>query len=318
MDHETRVKQKSNLPDEEMKALKELITLQKERKITIKKCDKGAGIMILDFEIYMKSCVEHLEEKQENENGETKPYYKKVDQITFEKAQAKLRKILEEGLNNEILSKSEFEAMWPDCKHPANFYCTFKVHKTHDHGEAPPVRPIISCCGSVQENPSAYVQYHLKEVAKKHKTYLQDTPDFIRKLEKFNKETKLPENAGLVTIDVKSLFTNIRHKEGIKTAREALEEREDKSVPTEYIVRILDFILNNNIFKFNGELFSQEIGASMGTKRAPDYANIFLAKRIDSKLEQIFEKYSTYSIDFMTFLKYMWELQRNFMKLWTK
>ena len=37
MDHENRVKQKSNLPDEEMKALKELITLQKERKITIKK-----------------------------------------------------------------------------------------------------------------------------------------------------------------------------------------------------------------------------------------------------------------------------------------
>lgn len=35
-----------NLPIEELNALKELITLQKERKIVVKACDKGAGVII--------------------------------------------------------------------------------------------------------------------------------------------------------------------------------------------------------------------------------------------------------------------------------
>jgi archaellum component FlaC len=59
-------------------------------------------------------------------------------------------------------------------------------------------------------------------------------------------------------------------------------------------------ILHNNIFLFNGDLYSQEIGAGMGTKPAPDYANIFLARRIDEKINQISEKYSDFqNIDFM-------------------
>ena len=86
-----------------------------------------------------------------------------------------------------------------------------------------------------------------------------------------------------MTLDVKSLFTNIAHKEGIKYTREALTERQDKNVPTEFIIRILDFILKNNIFNFDNQFFSQQIGATMGSKPAPSYANIFMAQRIDNK-----------------------------------
>ena len=53
LDPKNRNKVKSNLPDNEKEALKELIKLRRERKITIKPCDKGAGIRILDFEDYL-------------------------------------------------------------------------------------------------------------------------------------------------------------------------------------------------------------------------------------------------------------------------
>ena len=49
---------------EEVQALKELIKLERDRVIIIKPCDKGAGTLILDFNSYMKSCYEHLLEKQ--------------------------------------------------------------------------------------------------------------------------------------------------------------------------------------------------------------------------------------------------------------
>ncbi len=45
-----------NVPKEELEALNELTKLQKECKIIIKPCDKGAGIIVCDFEKYVKAC----------------------------------------------------------------------------------------------------------------------------------------------------------------------------------------------------------------------------------------------------------------------
>ena len=59
-DPRNRNKEDCNLPINEIHALKQLITLQKERKIVIKACDKGAGIMILDVKDYIKACYNHL------------------------------------------------------------------------------------------------------------------------------------------------------------------------------------------------------------------------------------------------------------------
>ena len=53
-------------------------------------------------------------------------------------------------------------------------------HKNHEVGKAPPERPIISVNGSVTENISAFVDYHIKSLAIQHFSYLKDTPDFLR------------------------------------------------------------------------------------------------------------------------------------------
>ena len=54
---------KNNFTNKEKYALKKLIQLQKDRIIVIKPCDKGAGIIVLDFKEYMRSCTDHLEAK---------------------------------------------------------------------------------------------------------------------------------------------------------------------------------------------------------------------------------------------------------------
>ena len=82
-----------NLPPEEIQALDQLIQLQKNRVITIKPCDKGAGIILLDFEDY-----------------------KKVDDNLIEETKAKIKEVLEEGLKNEFITNEEMEAMDPSDK----------------------------------------------------------------------------------------------------------------------------------------------------------------------------------------------------------
>ena len=57
-----------------MNALKDLVKLQKERKIVIKQCDKGAGLIILNFEDYMTAANKHLKETMVDETGKVKPF----------------------------------------------------------------------------------------------------------------------------------------------------------------------------------------------------------------------------------------------------
>ena len=60
MDPLKRNKIRCNIPIEEVNALKELTKLQRDRIIVIKACDKGAGIIILNFDDYLKVCYSHL------------------------------------------------------------------------------------------------------------------------------------------------------------------------------------------------------------------------------------------------------------------
>ena len=182
--------------------------------------------------------------------------------------------------------------MDPSEKFPAKFYETFKVHKKHNEGETPPERPIISASGSMTENIGLFVENFLREIANQHSTYLQDTPDFLRQIEALNKKEKLPPNAILVTVDVTALYTNIPQNEGLDAVKEALEENSNDDI-NKFIIKMLEIVLKHNIFEFNKELFIQLIGTAMGSRPAPSYANIFMAKKIDPVISEIAAKHES-------------------------
>ena len=77
----------------------------------IKQCDKGARVMIMDFDDYMKAAKEHLKETIEVKDGINKPYYEKVNEGDLVKAKQKITELLQSGYDNEIISKQELEAM---------------------------------------------------------------------------------------------------------------------------------------------------------------------------------------------------------------
>ena len=174
---QNRVKQRPNLPPDEAAGLKELIQLQKDRKICIKPADKGAGIIVLSFEAYMSSCYKHLNSVQKQKDGTYKRYYEPVeDPGLVDDVRKLIEDIIQEGLKEEYISEDYAEAMNPKDKGVGKFYQTFKIHKEHIAPHTPPERPIISCCGSMNENIGKFVEFHLKDVANVHSTYLQDTP----------------------------------------------------------------------------------------------------------------------------------------------
>ena len=146
MDPKNRNKVESNLKEEEKEALKVSINLQRDRQIVIKPCDKGAGIIILDFDEYMRACMEHLEAK--TVTGEK--YYKKVGDNVMKEAKIIITNIVKEAYDNDIISKPEYSAILPPEEEepvPGRFYCTFKVHNNYEHGKAPPTWGLVSSSG---------------------------------------------------------------------------------------------------------------------------------------------------------------------------
>ena len=77
------------------------------------------------------------------------------------------------------------------------------------------------------------MEHNIKELANKHSTFLQDTPDFLRNIEELNNKGELSNESILVSIDVTGLYTNIPQDEGLEAVKEALAEKDNLEVPTE-------------------------------------------------------------------------------------
>ena len=126
-------KEKCNLSLEEIEAIKILIKLQRERKIIIKPCDKGAGLIILNFNDYLKTCYEHLFSSQIKEGEDDKPYYEIVSPLKIEVVKTEIEAVLQEAVIDNIITKDEAKIISAKDKNPGKFYVLFKVHKkTHN------------------------------------------------------------------------------------------------------------------------------------------------------------------------------------------
>ena len=55
----------------------------------------------------------------------------------------------------------------------------------------------------------------------------------------------------------------------------------------------MELAQTSNIFEFNEDLWIQLVGVAMGTHPAPSYANIYLARRLDDKIEDLGRKYGS-------------------------
>ena len=67
-------------------------------------------------------------------------------------------------------------------------------------------------------------------------------------------------------------YPSIPHEAGLR----ALDRREEKKISTEDLVKMVEFVLKNNCFEFNGQVKHQISGTAIGTKFTPTYAWIFV------------------------------------------
>ena len=266
----------SNLTKEEREALDWLNNLQKDGLIVIQPADKNGGICVLDRKDYIEEANRQLTDTLVTENGNAEKYYEKSSEKKLKDQFKEIKKVIDEGIEEGYFSKEFGNNLLPEKPKASNLYLLPKIHKKFEN--IPKGRPIIAGCGSNTERISWLLDNIAKDSVKNLESYIEDTPDLLRTFEEINEAGNLPAGAKPYSIDIKSFYTNILLREGLKAFKENLEKRTDKSIPSEYLIKLLNLVMKCNIFKFNEEFWIQLIGTSMGTRVAPTYANIFMGR----------------------------------------
>ena len=252
-----------NLTKAEKNAIQELKNCND---IIIKPADKGAACVIMNTSDYKKEANRQL--------LDAKYYVKCKTDLTAKHATEVndlVQKMHEQG---EISSETkDYLSLDSDSTRTARFYMLPKIHKNK---LPPPGRPIVSGNGCPTEKISEFVDFFLNPLSKQFPSYIKDTNHFLQIL---GKHKNVPKGAFLFTLDIESLYTNIRHNVGIRFVQLALDKlRPTNELPkNDSILLMLEAILTKNNFSFNDEHYLQIAGTAMGTKTAPSYANIVVA-----------------------------------------
>ena len=160
-----------------------------------------------------------------------------------------------------------------DIDRTQQFYLLPKIHKDMNN---PPGRPIVSGSGGPTEKISQFVDHFIGPLVPLSRSYIRDSTHMINILKDY---TPTP-NMLLCTLGITSLYTNIPHHEGVQAIKELLAiHRDINALPhNSYIIELLQVVLTNNYFDFNGKHYHQKSGTAMSTKLAPSYANLFMSK----------------------------------------
>ena len=150
---------------------------------------------------------------------------------------------------------------------------------------------------------SKYIDYHLQPIVKKIPSHVQDTTDFLRKI---NQIDFAPDNSYLASLDVKPLYTNIPNAEGIKSVKTSLEKHSKRTASTKVITIFLALLLTLNNLIFNCKNYLQIKGCAMGTICPPSYANIFMNHIKRKFIYPFIKTFSLISLTFIDDIFFIW------------
>lgn len=241
-----------------------LIALQQDESIIIAKADKGDTIVIMDSDHYFDLAHKHLADRSTYEVLESDPRDEIVDRY---------HKYLDQCLADKVLDKYQYNSLRVPVDHQSQIM--YFLPKLHKHPLK--LRPIVSSIGGITVQASKFIDRLLQPLMKRVPSYCKNSLEIVKLI----RETKVPYDSYLATLDVESLYTNISFEMAITTFI-GLFKKNPRLV---LYLDLLKFVLFHNIFQFNGTTYRQICGLAMGTKLAPAMASLVVAMYEDEFLK---------------------------------
>ena len=104
-----------------------------------------------------------------------------------------------------------------------------------------------------------------QEILQQVRYNLLDSLSLVKILEK----EQFDSDCYLFTVDFKSLYTNIPVQHAIELMKELVNEYRNVISNADFVIDLLELVLDNSLLEFHGEYFQQIFGIIMGTNVAP-------------------------------------------------
>ena len=147
----------------------------------------------------------------------------------------------------QYISDQTYNFLSKGGKRTSVFYLLPKIHKNLNF---PRGRPIVSSVDCPTERISMMLDTILQPLLTDTKSYIKDTPDFLRKISTHRISTA--EN--FFTLDVSSLYTNIPLEESLRIMEEEFFPKTKCVIPINFLSKMLELILKCNNFTFRVKL----------------------------------------------------------------
>ena len=236
--------------------------LRKNNQIVIIRPDKGNAVVILNREHYNRMILDIVSEKTKFREISTDPTLKREGQL-----QRFLLKLKKKG----VFKEDEYKRLYPKGSMITRIYGLPKIHKLKNVNDKLKLRPIVSAIGSYNYHLADYLGKMLTPyISQKYTT--KDTFSFVNELSQISSKDTF-----LISYDVTSLFTNIPLSETIDLAVNTIFQHEPNlKMKKEELRKLFTFATSESHFIFDGKIYDQIDGVTMGSPLGPVLANLFM------------------------------------------
>ena len=239
-----------------------LKNLARDDNILILRPDKGNGIVLIDRTDYCSKMNDIISDR-----SKFKPMNDDCLKLIF-RLEDKLNRFLKNLKGLDVIDENCASQMFTSGSQPGILYGLPKVHKDNY-----PLRPILSAIGTHSYKLAKFLVPLLSQITQNVYS-LKDTFQFVHQITNIvNAQDYI-----MASFDVTSLFTNIPLDETIDIAIDSLFNDNEffMSFNKQQLKKLLQLATKDNIFLFNGQLYSQIDGVAMGSPLGPTLANIFM------------------------------------------
>ena len=257
---------KDNLSPEERKAMEMLQEKVRKKEWAIRPADKGGGITVEPFGMVVEDGREELEDETTFEKREKSGLGRTIREVESKLKEMRDRGVITTKMREFMSAKNTKEGVMK-----INRKVHEKVKGTGHH----PTRVYISGIGTPTEGIAGLVEKELREEVEKQESYVQDTADFLRRMEGLG---QLEEDKFMFAMDVVALYPLVPREKTREAMRRTLDGRQNKKIPTEDLLELGDMVLRSNDFGFKGERYLQKEGTAIGSKMGKNYACTYMGE----------------------------------------
>ncbi|CAF4103023.1 unnamed protein product [Rotaria sordida] len=237
--------------------------------VTLQKSDKSKVFHLGKDEDYRKKSKEYMEKTQAYKClGKEDPLLDLVQRTNKYLLELRLAK---------WISQKQYEKL---CINPNEVELAHLYYLPKAHKPGTPLRPIVSGLKHPTIKISKFLDELLRPLFDKMaaKTTVNSGFELVKQLQQWS-SINMRQETLFCTIDVMDLYTMVPQTEGVLSLKKMLDHLKLKQIgglKIETIIRLSRFVMKNNYFSYDGQLYHQVRGGAMGSPLTLTVANCYM------------------------------------------